>query len=64
MTYVKTGTIKSKTRDIERGMFKNMSTSRIIYGSIRELYRRYDTETWTFIAFGSIAYQIWYKLGL
>lgn len=62
MVYEKTGTVKSRGKDIN--YFRDLSTTSMLYGVGREVYRRYSVEIWMFIALGSIAYQVWYRLGL
>lgn len=53
----------SKRRTIELGQFKDMKTSSIVFGAVRELYRRGQLEIWIAIACLEFAWIIWDKLG-
>jgi hypothetical protein len=63
LVYEKTGTVKSKRKDIYRSTFKEMPTSSIIYGALSEIWSRYSTEILAFLLFGSWAMYIWNQLG-
>lgn len=62
-SYVKTGAVRSKRSVVEQGVFRSMTTTNIIVGAVRELYRRFDAELYAFALFGSWAIYIWIKLG-
>lgn len=62
-SYQRTGTLKSKRKDIDRSVFRDMSSSSIIFGAVSELYGRYSVEIWAFVAFSELALIIWNKLG-
>lgn len=61
-SYIKTGQVKSRQKDIDRGAFKEMSLLTIFYGAFSESWRRYSTEILAVLLFGSWALYIWGKL--
>lgn len=63
LQYERTGTIKSKRKDIDRGVFKDMPSGSIISGSLSELWRRYSSEILAVLLFSSWGLYIWNKLG-
>ena len=64
LTYEKTGNIKSKRKDIDRGVFKDMPFGTILYGAFSESWRRYSTEILAVLLFGSWALYVWNRLGV
>lgn len=46
MSYEETGELRTTRKAARQTIFKDLSTSDIIMGGVRELYRRYDTEIW------------------
>ena len=62
MEYERTGTVKSRSKDIN--YFRDLSTTSMLYGVGRELYRRYDTECWMFMTFGLFGWIVWTRLGM
>lgn len=46
MVYEKTGNVKSKRNVVEQSIFKDMKTANIVFGALRELYKRFSTELW------------------
>jgi len=62
-SFVKTGTLKSKRKDIYRSAFKEMPTSYMLAGVCSEVWSRYSTEILAFLLFGSWAMYIWNQLG-
>lgn len=64
MSYEKTR-VKPTSAKVEREfMFKNLSSGQIVWGAVRELYRRYDTEVYMIGTFSLFGYIIANKLGL
>lgn len=63
LSYEKTGTLKTPRKVIERLVFKDMTTQSIIFGSLIELYKRFNTELYAFGFFGMIALEIYHRLG-
>lgn len=63
MTYEKTGTLRSKRKDIDRSVFKDMGTGSILWGACSELWARYSTEILAVLLFGSWGLYIWNRLG-
>ncbi len=59
MRYEKTAIIGSKRKTIEQGYFKEMTTANIIFGALKELYRRYSTEVWAFCTFTLLAVEVY-----
>ena len=64
LTYEKTGNIKSKRKDIDRGVFKEMPLSTIYYGVITQTWARFSTEILAVLLFGSWGIYAWVRLGL
>ena len=62
MSYIKTGEVKSKSRNVN--YFRELSTSSMLYGVGREIYRRYDTECWMLVSFGLLGWTVWNRLGM
>lgn len=50
MSYEETGKIKTSSKAIRQSFFKDLSTSDLIIGVVKELYKRYDTEVWQIIS--------------
>lgn len=63
LTYEKTGTLRSKRKDIDRSVFKDMSMAAIFYGAFSESWQRYSTEILAVLLFGSWGLYIWSRLG-
>ena len=62
-TYIKTGTVKSKRKDIDRGVFRDMPLSTIYYGVITQTWARFSTEILAVLLFGSWGIYVWNRLG-
>lgn len=62
--YAKTGTIPSKRKDIDRGVFRDMPLSTIYYGVITQTWARYSTDILAVLLFGSWGVYFWVRLGV
>lgn len=62
MEYEKMPVVKSKQKDVDRTLIKEMGSSRLIKYGLAELYSRYSTELWAFLCFLTWAIIIWDKL--
>lgn len=61
-TYLKTGNVKSRRKDVERGILKDMSSTTILVEGGRVIYQRWATEVWAFAFFGSWAVYIYFQI--
>lgn len=50
------------TKRVETMSFERLSSWSIVIGASKELYKRYDTNLWAFLAFGELAIIVWIKL--
>lgn len=60
MRYEETGTVKSKSRNIN--YFRDLSSSQIVGGTLKELYRRYQTELYAVAFFSLLAWDFYNKI--
>lgn len=59
LTYEKTPVRTKLTKEIERGLFKDLSTASILFGTSRELYRRFDIQIWVILAVAGWGWAVW-----
>lgn len=52
----------TSTKTLETMSFEKLSSWSILIGASKELYKRYSTEVWAFIAFGELAIIAWSRL--
>lgn len=63
MQYKKTGTVKSKRKDIVNGMFKEMTVGEAWGGALRKTWELHSTEILAVVLFTALALDIWDRLG-
>ena len=63
MNYERTGQVKSKRKDVEQTIFRDMAIGTMFMALGHELWRRYAVEILAFALFTSWALYIWVKLG-